>query len=56
MMGDGCLDAHKINENGELVYDWRLDKRFSKFAANPNLKTSDPEYNKQKSLYYTIAK
>lgn len=55
MMADGCLDAHSINEKGELVYDWKKDKRFSKFAANPNLVTSDPEYNKQKSLYYTIA-
>lgn len=55
MMGDGCLEAHSINEKGELVYDWKKDKRFSKFAANPTLKTNDLEYNKQKSLYYTIA-
>lgn len=55
MQGDGCLEAHSI-ENGRLVYDWKKDKRFSKFAANPKLKTSDPEYNRQKSLYYTIAK
>lgn len=56
MMGDGCLEAHSINDNGELIYDWKKDKRFSKFAANPTLKTSDTEYNKQKSLYYTLAK
>lgn len=23
MMGDGCLDAHSINDKGELVYDWK---------------------------------
>ncbi len=56
MLGDGCLDAHHISDKGELIYDWKLDKRFSKFAANPTLKTSDPEYNKQKSLYYIVAK
>ena len=55
MMGDGCLEAHKIVDN-KLVYDWKLDKRFAKFAANPKLKTSDPEYNEQKSRYYAIAK
>lgn len=54
-MGDGCLEAHKIVDN-KLVYDWKLDKRFAKFAANPKLKTSDPEYNEQKSRYYAIAK
>lgn len=51
MMGDGCLDAHKL-ENGKLKYDWKLDKRFEAFA---NGRTSDPKYNEQKSLYYAIA-
>ena len=55
MQGDGCLEAHSV-ENGRLVYDWKKDKRFSKFAANPTLETNDPEYNRQKILYYTIAK
>ena len=54
MMGDGCLEAHTV-KNGKLVYDWTKDKRFDKFAANPNLITKDIEYNKQKALYYTIA-
>lgn len=53
MMGDGCLEAHKLNENGELVYDWKLDKRFEAFA---NKRTSDPKYNQQRALYYATAK
>lgn len=55
MQGDGCLDAHSI-VNGELVYDWTKDKRFSKFAADPKNNSTDPEYQKQKSLYYAVAK
>lgn len=51
MMGDGCLKAHSI-ENGKLVYDWKLDKRFEAFANN---RVSDPKYREQQSLYYTIA-
>lgn len=51
MIGDGCFDAHSI-QNGRLIYDWKKDKRFEAFA---NGKTSDPQYNKQKALYYTIA-
>lgn len=52
MQGDGTLEAHEIID-GKLVYDWKKDKRFEAFA---NGRTSDPEYNKQKQLYYTIAK
>lgn len=55
MQGDGCLEAHEVKD-GKLVYDWTKDKRFSKFAANPTLNTTDAEYNKQKQLYYAIAK
>ena len=53
MMGDGCLDAHSINDKGELVYDWKQDKRFDAFA---NGRVTDPKYNEQKSRYYTIAR
>ena len=53
MMGDGCLDAHHINEKGELVYDWKKDKRFEAFA---NDWYNDPRYNEQKTLYYTVAR
>ena len=53
MMGDGCLEAHRLNDNGELIYDWKLDKRFDAFA---NKRTSDPRYNEQKARYYAIAR
>jgi hypothetical protein len=45
LQADGCLEAHTM-KNGKLVYDWRLDKRFSKYAANPTGTSSDPEFNK----------
>lgn len=48
MMGDGCWEAHSINENGELVYDFTKDKRFQHFI---NDETSHPDYLKEKSLY-----
>ena len=53
MMGDGCLDAHHINANGELVYDWKLDERFKAFANND--KSDMKKYNEAKSLYYAVA-
>lgn len=53
MMGDGCLDAHYINADGELVYDWKLDERFKAFATND--KSDIKKYNEAKSLYYTVA-
>jgi len=34
MMGDGCLDAVRMDSNNKLVYDWKLDKRFNAFANN----------------------
>lgn len=53
MMADGCLEAHSINDKGELVYDWTKDARFSEFAKNP---TGNSEIiNKQRSLYYAVA-
>lgn len=53
MMGDGCLDAHSINSDGQLIYDWKKDKRFKAFA---NGRTSDPQYSSQKALYYAVAR
>lgn len=51
MLGDGCLEAHTIKD-GKLIYNQKLDKRFEAFA---NGRKSDPEYNKQKALYYAVA-
>jgi hypothetical protein len=53
MEADGTLDAHYVNDKGILVYDITRDKRFTDFIkGNKN----SPDYNKQKSLYITLAK
>ena len=55
MLEDGSFYAHSLDKDGNLVYNWKEDKRFVKYAANPTLKTNDTEYNRQKSLYYAMA-
>lgn len=51
--GDNLYDLSKhayfINENGQLEYDWKKDKRFNLYAAND--KSDIVKYNKQKSLF-----
>lgn len=54
MRADGSFEAHSVVD-GKLVYDWKKDKRFSKFAADPHKKDGDTEYQKQKALYYRMA-
>lgn len=49
-MHDGVWDAFSLNADGQLVYDWTKDKRFSALKTAP--KGSD-EYNKALSLYYS---
>lgn len=59
MLADGSLKAYHLTEDGQLVYDWTKDDRFSKFAEavkNGNGNSSDPEIAKQRSLYYAVAK
>ena len=51
MMSDGCFEAHSIDENGVLVYDFKKDKRFQHLINND---TDSPEYIKEKSLYLTM--
>ncbi len=53
MESDGCLDAHSIQDR-KLKYDWTKDKRFDKFARNPNSK--DPEVARQRALYVAMCK
>lgn len=53
MIADGCMDAHSINKDGVLVYDWKKDKRYEAFA---NGRKSDPKYNEQAAAYYAAAK
>lgn len=49
-MQDGCFEAYSLGDDGELKYDWRKDERFKAFALD---KKDDPDYLKQKSLYYS---
>lgn len=53
MIADGCLEAHHVDSEGRLVYDWKKDKRFAAFANND--KSNITEYNKAKALYYAVA-
>lgn len=48
MMGDGCWDAHTLNAEGKLTYDFKKDKRFEHYITND---TSHKDYLKEKSLY-----
>lgn len=53
MRADGSWDAHRIGSNGELIYDWKLDKRFNLFANDINV--GSEAYELQKARYYKIA-
>lgn len=53
-MEDGTWNAFDLNKDGELVYDWKKDKRFSLLAAND--KSNLELYNKQKSLFFSLIK
>jgi len=53
-MEDGTWHAFDLNKDGELVYDWKKDARFSLLANND--KTNLELYNKQKSLFFSLIK
>ena len=42
MLGDGSYEAHSLDKDGKLIYDWKKDKRFEAFA---NGRVNDPKYN-----------
>ena len=48
MMGDGCWEAHSLDENGNLVYDMSKDERFKIYLSGD---TSNEKYLYQKALY-----
>lgn len=57
MMADGSYEAHSVNSEGDLVYDWTKDKRFAAYANDPKgLRGKTDEWKKAKALYYTVAK
>lgn len=52
MIEDGCFDAHSVDENGNLKYDIKKDKRFSKLVQlGLNSNSTDKEYLQQRALY-----
>jgi len=51
MHHDGVTDAYKMDD-GKLVYDWTLDKRFDKYIKNDT--SNMEEYSKQRSLYLSL--
>lgn len=50
MMGDGSWQAYSLNKDGDLIYDWKKDKRFSVYA-DPNANKQSEEYINQRALY-----
>lgn len=55
MMEDGCFEAHSLDKNGELVYDFKKDKRFSELVKHGlNSNYQGEEYKKQKALYLAM--
>ena len=50
---DGIWDAFSINDSGELIYDWKKDKRFSIYASGDK---NNPEYAKQMGAYYNAVR
>ena len=56
MMEDGCWEAHSLDKNGKLIYDFKKDKRFSelnKYGLNSN--HNSELYKQQKALYIAMA-
>lgn len=53
MHHDGVEDAYYIKD-GQLVYDWTLDKRFQVYLDPDGYKNNPEEYNKQRSKYLSL--
>lgn len=52
MMEDGCFEAHELDADGNLVYDFKKDKRFSELVQHGiNSDYTGKEYLKQKGMY-----
>lgn len=48
MMDDGCWDAFSLDENDQLTYDVKKDKRFEIYFKG---ETSNPKYAEQRALF-----
>jgi len=53
MHHDGVEDAYYIKD-GQLVYDWKKDKRFSVYNDPNGFQNNPAEYNKQRSKYLSL--
>lgn len=53
MHHDGVEDAYYIKD-GQLVYDWKKDKRFNVYNDPNGFKNNPEEYNKQRSKYLSL--
>lgn len=53
MLEEGSFEAHSLDKDGNLVYDWKKDKRFN-LLSGPQ--TNSPEYINQRSLFHAIAR
>ena len=54
MIHDGCWEAHSVTDNGELIYDFKKDKRFDEYIKhreNPNYKSETFLNQKAEYLY-----
>ena len=54
MIAEGCYEAHSVDENGRLVYDFKQDKRFERYINND--KSDLKLYQEQRALYLAMAK
>lgn len=54
MKGDGSWDAHYIDENDQLCYDYKKDKRFKAFATNDH--SDEKAYQASRAQYYATAR
>lgn len=48
MIGDGCWEAHSLDKDGKLVYNFKKDNRFKHYINN---EINHKDYLKEKSLY-----
>lgn len=49
MRKDGTWDAHRLDREGNLIYDWKLDERYKAYATND--KSDMTKYNEAKAKY-----
>ena len=61
MKADGCFDACSVDKEGNLVYDWKKDKRFDVLAKyngkDNNVSPQDKaKFYEQQGLYIAMAK